>query len=92
MDEVYLAVYPSIHDVMRAESLLNRVGIRCRLVPTPTSVRPDCGMVVSIGPEVARRALETLGEAGAPPQSVYYRDASGRLRDADSDLSAPEDS
>ncbi len=89
MDEIYLFLYRSIHDVMRCEATLKRAGIPRRLVPVPTSVTSDCGMAVAVAPAVVRPALEALASAGARPLSTYHKDPSGRPREVDPGVSEP---
>lgn len=92
MDEFYVSLYQSIHDVIRAESVLKSSGIPCELVPVPTSVRSDCGMALALPPREVERAFETLRAAGALPQGLYFREASGQLRSTRSILPPPGES
>ena len=80
MDDFYLYLYRSIHDVMRADSVLKKSGTPAQLVPIPTSVRADCGMGVAVLPGLHRTAIEALESAAAPPVAVYRHEPSGELR------------
>ncbi len=41
-----LLTFDSIHDVLKAEKLLLRLGLSCDLVPTPRTLSRDCGMAI----------------------------------------------
>ena len=89
MDEVYLLLYRSIHDVMLSEATLKRAGIPRRLVPVPTSITSDCGMAVAVAPAEIRLALEVLASANARPLSIYHKGSSGQLRELGASESGP---
>jgi hypothetical protein len=46
MNELILAIFPSIHDVMAVEALLIEHQIWLDLIPKPTSISSDCGMAI----------------------------------------------
>lgn len=51
----------STSHALRAEKLLQGVGIACKLIPVPRHLSSDCGVCVRVertGEEAARRALE----------------------------------
>ena len=55
-----ILVHATSH-ALRAEKVLARAGIACKLVPVPRHLSSDCGSCVRIGQadkEAARRALE----------------------------------
>lgn len=59
----YIVVYSTSH-AMRAEQVLQRVEISCKLVPPPRHLSSDCGVCVRIEQgdlEAARRELESVG-------------------------------
>ncbi len=58
-----LIVFDAIHDVVRAEKLLQARGVPCDLVPPPRDVSSDCGMVVACPPSAAP-ALQALAAEG----------------------------
>ncbi len=61
--ELCALTFLSVHDVLRAEKLLNEAGVTLRLIPVPKQVSADCGMEIQIAcaalPE-ARRVLAPL--------------------------------
>lgn len=42
----FYLLYHTIHDVLRAEKLLKKVGIDHELVPVPRNLSSDCGVCV----------------------------------------------
>jgi hypothetical protein len=42
----YLVALPSIHDILFVEAELKKQAIAFDIVPTPTSISTDCGMVI----------------------------------------------
>jgi hypothetical protein len=83
MDDFYLYLYRSIHDVMRADRTLRRSSVPARLVPVPTSVRADCGMGVAVLPGLHDSALEALESTDSRPEAVYRHEPSGELHPVD---------
>lgn len=52
---------PSTSHALRAEKILQRSGIACKLIPVPRHLSSDCGVCVCIGREdepAARTALQ----------------------------------
>jgi|YNPNPStandDraft_1061719.scaffolds.fasta_scaffold46705_2 hypothetical protein len=43
-----IILVPSVAHATRAESLLKAMGLRCKLIPVPRSVRSDCGVCVRV--------------------------------------------
>jgi hypothetical protein len=80
MDDFYLYLYRSIHDVMRADSALKKSRIPAHLVPIPTSVRADCGMGVAVLPQIHQAAVDALQSADSEPVAIYRHEPSGELQ------------
>ena len=58
-----LLVYSTSHAI-RAERVLARRGIDCKLIPVPRHISSDCGVCVRVQRgegEAARQALEEVG-------------------------------
>jgi hypothetical protein len=72
-----LALFRSIHDVMKAEELLLERGASYDLVPTPRALSTSCGMAIALRcPEAAEIAL-FLGERDAEITSLYRKAPEG---------------
>jgi hypothetical protein len=49
----FILLFRSIHDVLRAEKMLKRQGVRHELVPVPRNLSSDCGMCVRLDSDAA---------------------------------------
>jgi hypothetical protein len=61
---------PSTSHALRAEKMLYRAGIDCKLIPVPRSLSSDCGVCVRIAQEDMEAARQVLEEAGIPPEEI----------------------
>jgi hypothetical protein len=68
-----IVALPSIHDVMRMEKALKGSGIRFDIIPTPTSLSTNCGMVIEVA-EDELPALLARTRAEAIENAVCYRE------------------
>ncbi len=50
--EAYFLLFPTIHDVLKAEKLLKQKGLSFELVPVPRNLSSDCGMCVKLEGDV----------------------------------------
>lgn len=61
MSEEYAVVLViSTSHAIRAEKLLQAVGIRCKMIPVPRHISSDCGVCVRIRRTDAEAARQTL--------------------------------
>lgn len=58
-----ICIFRSTRDVIRAERVCRKGEIRCRIIPVPRSVSPQCGMALELEPEVYGAAEALLREA-----------------------------
>ena len=69
----YIAVFNSIHRVMKAEQFLKERRLPILLIPAPRSVSSDCGLAIRYT-EADRMAVEeSLAAADLVPEMVYLR-------------------
>ena len=69
----YIAVFNSIHRVMKAETFLKEKKLSILLIPAPRSVSSDCGLAIRYA-EADRAVVETtLARADLAPEMVYLR-------------------
>ena len=69
----YIAVFNSIHRVMKAEQYLKERRLPILLIPAPRAVSADCGLAIRYA-EVDRDGVErTLREADLLPETVFVR-------------------
>ncbi len=60
--EKCLLVFASVHQVMKAEKILKKKGLRIDLVPMPRAIGSDCGVALELPLEVKEEALRFLKE------------------------------
>lgn len=70
-DQDYVAIFHSIHRVLRAEQLLKRAGVAFLLIPVPRKLTSDCGLALRIAPEHLAAVFAVLAEAGLLPPELY---------------------
>jgi hypothetical protein len=71
----FIAVFHSIHRVMKAEKILKGAGVPIQLLPAPRQITSDCGLALRYRPEDAEQVKEILVGQGLPPAEIYqYQD------------------
>jgi hypothetical protein len=73
-DGDYVAVFQSIHKVMKAEKILKQKGFPVLLIPAPRALSSDCGLALRYAPEDRLRVEETLAAASLLPQELYLKE------------------
>lgn len=81
----YVAIFHSIHRVLKAEKMLKQEGVSFLLIPVPRQLTSDCGLALRFSPEVRKNLLEILAEEGLPPAELFQR-SGGAYLDASSEL------
>jgi len=72
----YIAVFNSIHRVMKAEQFLKERRLPILLIPAPRSVSSDCGLAIRYAEEDRVIIEESLAGADLAPEMVYLRHGS----------------
>ncbi|PKN11476.1 MAG: hypothetical protein CVU69_12390 [Deltaproteobacteria bacterium HGW-Deltaproteobacteria-4] len=67
----FIAVFHSIHRVMKAEKILKGAGVPILLIPAPREISSDCGLALRYTPDDAERIQNLLFGQGLPPAEVY---------------------
>ncbi|MBM3187496.1 MAG: DUF3343 domain-containing protein [Chloroflexi bacterium] len=71
MSGVYAVILlQSTSHALRGESLLNKAGIGCKLIPVPRHLSSDCGVCLRIAAQDRQAALQALAEAQLAPEAV----------------------
>ncbi len=66
-----VAIFNSIHRVMKAEKLLKGLKLPILLIPAPRTLSSDCGLAIRY-PLAQREPVETaLNEAALAPEEIY---------------------
>ncbi len=69
----YVAIFHSIHRVLKAEKLLKQASVKFLLIPVPRQLTSDCGLALRFD-EVSKQALSSvLIDAGLVPAELYRR-------------------
>jgi hypothetical protein len=70
-DGDYVAIFNSVHKVMKAEKLLKKESIPMLLIPAPRSLSSDCGLAIRYR-SADRPQLESfLSAASLLPEEIY---------------------
>ena len=69
----YVAIFHSIHKVLKAEKLLKQAKVDFLLIPVPRQLTSDCGLALRFSPEAGDRLLQVLVAEGLPPVEMYQR-------------------
>ena len=67
----FIAVFHSIHRVMKAEKILKGVGMPIQLIPAPRQISSDCGLALRYTPENAEQVKEFRVAQSLPPAEIY---------------------
>lgn len=56
---------------IRGEQILNKAGIKCKLIPVPRHLSSDCGVCLRLAREDREAALKSLETAHLVPEAVH---------------------
>lgn len=70
-DQDYVAIFHSIHRVLRAEQLLKQRQVPFLLIPVPRKLTSDCGLALRIAPAQLAAVFAVLAETGLLPPELY---------------------
>jgi hypothetical protein len=66
-----VAIFNSIHRVMKAEKLLKERCLDMMLIPVPRSLASDCGLAIRYAEADHPPIFAVLAEAGLLPEQLY---------------------
>jgi hypothetical protein len=66
-----VAIFNSIHRVMKAEKLLKERRQEMLLIPVPRSLASDCGLAIRYAEADHQRIFAVLAEADLLPEQLY---------------------
>lgn len=69
----YVAIFNSVHKVMKAEKLLKRESIPMLLIPAPRSLSSDCGLAIRYAPSDKEQLESLLAAASLLPEEIYLK-------------------
>jgi hypothetical protein len=70
-DRDYVAIFHSIHRVLRAEQLLKQRQAAFLLIPVPRKLTSDCGLALRIAPAHLAEVYAALAGAGLLPAELF---------------------
>ncbi len=68
-----VAIFHSIHRVMKAEKLLKQAGKEILLIPVPRQLTSDCGLAIRFPGAARAEVEEVLAASGLEIQELYQR-------------------
>ena len=74
-----VVVFESVHQAIRAEKILQEIGIAYDMIPTPREISASCGQSIEVPMEVRAKVELKLSEAGVRVNAYYSRDAVQRI-------------
>lgn len=72
-DGDYVAIFNSIHKVMKAEKLLKAEKVAMLLIPAPRSLSSDCGLAIRYAPTDKEQLESLLAAASLLPEVIYLK-------------------
>ena len=69
----FVIVLPSVHDVMHAEEHLEGSGLDFEVIPKPTRISTDCGMVIETGSEALNQVTQLIDQNGLEVESLWRK-------------------
>jgi hypothetical protein len=69
----FVAVFNSIHRVMKAEKVLKGLRLPILLIPAPRSIAADCGLAIRYAAADRGPVEEALAAADLSPEEVYIK-------------------
>ncbi len=70
-----VAIFHSVHRVMKAEKILNARRLDILLVPVPRQLSADCGMAIKYAHECHPQVQQALAEGSLPAAEVWVMQA-----------------
>ncbi|PLY11636.1 MAG: hypothetical protein C0624_01725 [Desulfuromonas sp.] len=70
-----VAIFHSVHKVMKAEKLLKLARVEMMLIPVPRELSSDCGLAIRFTAAAEPQVLTVLREAELPPVELYCKEA-----------------
>ena len=77
----YVAIFSSIHYVLKAEQLLKAGNIPLDVVPVPREISGDCGMAITFAPAQLAAVQGILAAAGIAIARIFCKEAEGVFRE-----------
>lgn len=76
----FVAIFNSVHRVMKAEKLLKKEQVPMLLIPAPRSLSSDCGLAIRYATADRSRTEHLLSEASLLPEEIYLKEGDRFVR------------
>lgn len=76
-DTEIVAIFHSVHRVMKAEKVLKRAGADILLIPVPRQLSSDCGLAIRYAAENRDEVEGLLRREDLLPAEIYRRQEKG---------------
>lgn len=73
----YVAIFHSVHKVMKAEKILKQEQIEMLLIPVPRQLTSDCGLAIRYAAKERSSVEEILARQGLSPEELFLKVESG---------------
>ncbi|NVO00622.1 MAG: DUF3343 domain-containing protein [Geobacteraceae bacterium] len=73
-DGDYVAIFNSVHKVMKAEKLLKNAQIPMLLIPAPRALSSDCGLAIRYSAADRSRTEQLLDNVSLLPEEIYHKE------------------
>jgi hypothetical protein len=83
-DGEYIAIFNSVHRVMKAEKMLKGEKLPILLIPAPRSLSSDCGLAIRYSSQDREKTEQLLRDGGLSPEEIYVK-AGDRYAQVDRD-------
>jgi hypothetical protein len=72
-NDEYVAIFNSIHRVMKAEKILKELRLPILLIPAPRALTSDCGLSIRYAAADREAVEQALVSAGLAPEEMYVK-------------------
>lgn len=72
-DQDFVAIFHSIHRVLKAEKVLKEAGVDFTLIPVPRQLTSDCGLALRIAPEHRTAVYAVLTQHDLLPAELHQK-------------------
>jgi len=79
-NDEYIAIFNSIHRVMKAEKILKGLRLPIMLIPAPRTLVSDCGLAIRYSASDRQAVEEALATADLSPEEIYVKEGEAYLR------------
>ncbi len=69
----FVAIFHSIHRVLKAEKILKQATVDFLLIPVPRQLTSDCGLALRFAPETKDELLQVLAGNDLSPVELHQR-------------------